>query len=146
MLWSIYCMLTTTDRSHCASFLFQLFTKKKITSFYANFVFTMYNVFKKFFAHENMKKLASKVAEPAQNQRKSQLLFHKNLPQRDFSIMTLALSKWDQAYQKLQSLFILFWDIFINQGQQMPPLCHNTLCSIALICSKHSQEHCAYCQ
>merc|ERR1712051_772277 len=40
-----------------------------------------------FFAHENMKKLVSKVAEPAQIQPKSQFLFHKNLPPRDFSLM-----------------------------------------------------------
>jgi hypothetical protein len=43
--------------------------------------------------YENMKKLASKVAEQAQIQPKSQFLFHKNLPPHDFSIMTLALSK-----------------------------------------------------
>ena len=42
-----------------------------------------------FFAHENMKKTASKVAEPAQIQPKSQFLFYKNLPLRDFSLMTL---------------------------------------------------------
>jgi hypothetical protein len=48
---------------------------------------------KKNFAYENMKKPASKVAEQAQIQPKSQFLFHKNLPLRDFSIMTLALSK-----------------------------------------------------
>ena len=42
-----------------------------------------------FFAHENMKKAASKVAKPAQIQPKFQFLFHKNLPPRDFSIMTL---------------------------------------------------------
>ena len=42
-----------------------------------------------FFAHENMKKPASKVAEPAQIQPKSQFLFHKNLPPRDFSVMIL---------------------------------------------------------
>ena len=36
-----------------------------------------------------MKKLASKVAEPAQIQPKSQFLFHENLPPRNFSIMTL---------------------------------------------------------
>ena len=36
-----------------------------------------------------MKKMASKVAEPAQIQPKSQFLFHKNLLPRDFSIMTL---------------------------------------------------------
>ena len=44
---------------------------------------------KKNFAHENMKKTALKVAEPAQIQPKSQFLFHKNLPPRNFSIMTL---------------------------------------------------------
>ena len=36
-----------------------------------------------------MRKLASKVAEPAQIQPKSQFLFHKNLPPRDFSLITL---------------------------------------------------------
>ena len=36
-----------------------------------------------------MKKTASKVAELAQMQPKSQFLFHKNLPPRDYSIMTL---------------------------------------------------------
>ena len=46
---------------------------------------------KKNFAHENMKKPASKVAKPAQIQPKSQFLFHKNLPLRDFSIMTLCI-------------------------------------------------------
>ena len=44
-----------------------------------------------FFAHEIMTKPASKVMEPAQIQPKSQLLFLKNLPPRDFSIMTLSL-------------------------------------------------------
>ena len=44
-----------------------------------------------FFAYENMKKPASKVAKTAQIQPKSQSLFHKNLPPRDFSIMTLAV-------------------------------------------------------
>ena len=44
--------------------------------------------FLKKFSHENMKKPASKVAKPAQIQPKSQFLFHKNLPPRDFSIMT----------------------------------------------------------
>ena len=38
-----------------------------------------------------MKKTASKVAEPAQIQPKSQILFHKNLPPRDFSLMTLRI-------------------------------------------------------
>ena len=36
-----------------------------------------------FFAHENMKNLASKVAKPAQIQPKSQFLFHINLPPQD---------------------------------------------------------------
>ena len=48
---------------------------------------TMFLIF--FFAHENMKKPASKVDKPAQIQPKSQFMFHKNLPKRDFSIMTL---------------------------------------------------------
>ena len=39
-----------------------------------------------------MKKPASKVAEPAQIQPKSQFLFHKNLPPLDFSLMTLIIS------------------------------------------------------
>ena len=51
---------------------------------------------KKNFAHENMKKPASKVAKPAQIQPKSQFLFHKNLPPHDFSIMTLDL-QWQKA-------------------------------------------------
>ena len=42
-----------------------------------------------FFAHDNMKKMDSKVAELAQIQPKSQFLFHKKLPPRDFCIMTL---------------------------------------------------------
>ena len=52
-----------------------------------------------FFAHENMKKPASKIAHNwlksfvfiNANRSKSQFLFHKNLPPRDFSIMTLAV-------------------------------------------------------
>ena len=47
-------------------------------------------------AHENMKKQASKVAELAQIQPKSQFLFHKNLPPRDFSLMTLMAGKPSQ--------------------------------------------------
>ena len=58
-------------------------------SFSAKNVFTVYNVSKKIFARENMKKPASKVAKPVQIQPKSKFLFHKNLPPRDFSIMTL---------------------------------------------------------
>ena len=52
------------------------------------------------FAHENMKKMPSKVphnrpkkcfqyCQPAQNQSKSQLLFHKNCSPRDLCVMTL---------------------------------------------------------
>ena len=55
-----------------------------------------------FFAHENMKKPASKVAKPAQIQPKSQFLIHKNLPPRDFSLMTLCLNK---TFRKLGKLF-----------------------------------------
>ena len=55
-------------------------------------MFSLSKMFLKIFlAHEIMKKPASKVAESAQIQPKSQLLFHKNLPPRDFSIMTLFL-------------------------------------------------------
>ena len=39
-----------------------------------------------FFSHENMKK---PTGQPAQNQPKSQFLFHENLPPRDLPIMTL---------------------------------------------------------
>ena len=46
--------------------------------------------FKKYFAHENMKKTASKVAEPAQIQPKSQFLFHKNLLPQDFKLQAEA--------------------------------------------------------
>ena len=53
----------------------------------------MYNVFNFFFAHENMKKTASKVAEPAQIQPKCLFLFHRNIPPRNFSIMTLDMSR-----------------------------------------------------
>jgi hypothetical protein len=59
---------------------------------------------KQIFAYENMKKLALKVAEPAQIQPKSQFLFHKNLPPRDFSIMTLSIS---QQSLSAASLFVL---------------------------------------
>ena len=48
---------------------------------------------KNIFANVNMKKRASKVAEQAQIQPKSQFLFHRNLPPRDFSLMTLVISK-----------------------------------------------------
>ena len=58
-----------------------------------------------FFCLKNMKKMASKVAEPAQIQPKSQFLFHKNLPPRDFSLMTLhtgcLTKKLTNLYSKL---------------------------------------------
>ena len=57
-----------------------------------------------FFAHEKMKKPASIVAEPAQIQPKSQFLFHKNLPPRDFSVMTLALGLLRNPFDPEQSL------------------------------------------
>ena len=44
-----------------------------------------------------MKKPASKVAEPAQIQPKSQFLFYKNLPPRDFSLMTLIIDNENEA-------------------------------------------------
>ena len=76
-------------------FFFNFLRKKNV---FFNFIlcqkcFHRLKCFKKmFFAHENMKKPASKVAEPAQIQPKSQFLIHKNLPPRDFSLMTLVIS------------------------------------------------------
>ena len=70
---------------------------------------TKYNVLKKistfFFAPENMKKDPQKLliigpdpffhyCQSAQIQPKYQLLFHKNLPTRDLSIMTLPVDLW----------------------------------------------------
>ena len=66
-------------------------------------VFTVCNVFKKNFDHENMKKTASKVTEPAQIQPKSQFLFHKNIPPRDFSIMTLVVLVVDLGTKCVQT-------------------------------------------
>ena len=75
-----------------------------LTSFYATFQCGGYNVFEKnlifFFAPENVKKPPSKFAHNwprpflqycqfAQIKPKYQFLLHKNLPPRDFSIMTL---------------------------------------------------------
>ena len=69
-----------------------------------------------------MRKPASKVAEPAQIQPKSQFLFHKNLPLRDFSIMTLRtgnLNKFgaDNNFRRpiyLAVLLIAFVDTFVS--------------------------------
>ena len=63
---------------------------------------------KNFFAHENMKKPASKVAEPAQIQPKSQFLFHKNLPPRDFSLMT------GTKYEDYSTFYILGRGRYLN--------------------------------
>ena len=70
-----------------------------------------------------MKKPASKVAEPAQIQPKSQFLFHKNLPPRDFSIMTLgighALKYRDYTPRVIITyhLFIIYFEDFDDQFQ-----------------------------
>ena len=66
-----------------------------------------------FFAHENMKKPVSKVAKPAQIQPKFQLLFHKNLPPRDFSIQTsesFDLMEEGTCYYKLNCFLGLEFD------------------------------------
>ena len=53
-------------------------------------MFSLFTMFlKKNFAHENMKKWASKVAKPAQ----ISIPVPKNLSPRDFSIMTLVMKK-----------------------------------------------------
>ena len=49
-----------------------------------------------------MKKQTSKVAKQAQIQPKSQFLFHKNLPPRDFSIMTLGKAGIGVKVQKIR--------------------------------------------
>jgi hypothetical protein len=49
-----------------------------------------------------MKKLASKVAKPAQIQPNSQFLFHKNLPPRDFSIMTLIVQSLNSHWTVIE--------------------------------------------
>ena len=83
---------------------------------------TKYNVLKKFstffFAPESMKKDPQKLliigpdpffhyCQSAQIQPKYQLLFHKNLPTRDFSIMTLAgRRETKQVPREILSLFV----------------------------------------
>ena len=58
-----------------------------------------------------MKKPASKVAEPAQIQPKSQFLFQKNLPPGDFSLTTLSPS---DIRKKLSHHFLLHFSIGIG--------------------------------
>ena len=65
------------------------------------------------FAHENMKKPSSKVAKPAQIQPKSPLLFHKNLPPRDFSIMTLSTTMFFRPISSLLWPSSLFRNVHI---------------------------------
>ena len=67
------------------------------------------------------KKTASKVAEPAQIQPKSQFLFHKNLPPRDFSIMTLIDGKIN--FQK-KSFTIFNIQSECNNFNQWEKECH----------------------
>ena len=55
--------------------------------------------FLNFFAYDNMKKTDLK---SCQIQPKSQFLFHKNLPPRDFSIMTLVLQANLDLYHYLR--------------------------------------------
>ena len=79
--------------------------------FFLNFIlcqkcFYCIQCFYFFFAHENMKKSASKVAKPAQIQPKSQFMFHKNLPTRDFSIMTLSTGELAGASVEISSLYL----------------------------------------
>ena len=66
-----------------------------------------------FFAHESMKRPASKVAEPAQIQPKSQFLFHKNLPPRDFSLMTLV------SFEIFGALYMCISDSNINLDEKI---------------------------
>ena len=78
-----------------------------------------------FFAPENMKKPPSKVAhnrprpfffqycQSAQIQPKSQFLFHKNLPPRDFSIMTLEPGGSSNRSRYLRVMSCSFFDKYI---------------------------------
>ena len=62
-----------------------------------------------------MKKTASKVAKLAQIQPKSQFLFHKNLPPRNFYIMTLAATRRGGIFlaePKQRSLFLSLVSVF----------------------------------
>ena len=77
-----------------------------------------------FFAHENMKKPASKFAKSAQIQPKSQFRFHKNLLLRDFSIMTLNA---DHACQKMH-----FQTLFSNKLALWRALCQKKGSEIVL--------------
>ena len=54
------------------------------------------------FGPQKHEKPASKFAKLAQIQPKSQYLFHKNLPPRDFSLMTLSwmIKPWDKILRK----------------------------------------------
>ena len=61
-----------------------------------------------------MKKPASKVAELAQIQPKSQFLFHKNLPPRDFSIMTLLFSSGIKARHQNIWVFLIRTNILVS--------------------------------
>ena len=66
-----------------------------------------------------MKTPASKIAELAQIQPKSQFLFHKNLPPRDFSIMSLLeisflmdnLENWSKKYHSLIQQYLAYFTL-----------------------------------
>ena len=73
--------------------------------------------FKKNFAHENMKKPATKVAKPARIQPKSQFLFHKNLPPRDFSVMTLATA-FDFCLSSIRHSALLTCTLLVTMARQ----------------------------
>ena len=95
-----------------------------------------------------MKKPASKVAEPAQIQPKSQILFHKNLPPRYLSIMTLpgVLGGKKTLFQKTSKQKNEFFDLLLfprpcltkNSGiletlSETPQLCTNRYCQTVYI-------------
>ena len=78
-----------------------------------------------------MKKPASKVAEPAQIQPKSQFLFHKNLPPRDFSLMTLATTQvLIQTVKEIERNFIN--QLYIELGHKQMSI-DNQILMIPLI-------------
>ena len=101
-----------------------------------------------FFANENMKKPASKVAKPAQIQPKSQFLFHKNLPPQDFSTMTSHLFVLICLILKFLYLLLLALSRTNAQWGQNP--FHNIMEKLRIVNNKYREKlararHLIYC-
>ena len=120
----IYCSVRTKKLHNISFIKFEPYKRTQFQNSFSNFQeffqffsASFYNIFKKikffktFFAPENMKKPTSKVAhnrskcffqycQPAQNQPKSQFLFHKNCSLGDFGYMRFKdLFQWSQKVE-----------------------------------------------